>query len=131
MRKTFVVISLLVVISMLLAACATTTPTTAATTAPAAETTVAPAETTAAATTAAPAALTSKDPTSFVEVTAGDIDTLDPALAYDTASGEIIFNVYNGLIFYDGAETSKFVPRSRIVAMSFCEPRSWTRVLSS
>ena len=110
MRKTFVVISLLVVISMLLAACATTTPTTAATTAPAAETTVAPAETTAAATTAAPAALTSKDPTSFVEVTAGDIDTLDPALAYDTATGEIIFNVYNGLIFYDGAETSKFVP---------------------
>lgn len=100
MRKTFVVISVLIVASMLLAACATPP----ATTAPAGTT----AATTAPATTAAAPA--SKDPTSFVEVTAGDIDTLDPALAYDTASGEIIQNVYNSLIFYDGAETAKFVP---------------------
>lgn len=104
MRKSFVILSVLLVASMLLAACGSTT----ATTAPAATTAAPAAATTAPETTAA--APTSKDPTSFVEVTAGDIDTLDPALAYDTASGEVIQNVYNSLIFYDGAETAKFVP---------------------
>jgi len=53
---------------------------------------------------------TAKNPTTFTEVTFGDVDTLDPALAYDTASGEILENVYDTLIFYDGAEPSKFVP---------------------
>ena len=54
----------------------------------------------------------SADPTTFViaESEVG-IDTLDPALAYDTASGEIIQNVYDSLIFYDGEATDKFVPQ--------------------
>ncbi|GAP12291.1 bacterial extracellular solute-binding proteins, family 5 Middle [Longilinea arvoryzae] len=52
-----------------------------------------------------------KDPTSIVMATSGDTDTLDPALAYDTASGEIIQNVYEGLVFYDGAKPSEFVPQ--------------------
>ena len=30
-----------------------------------------------------------------------------------------------------GCHTGNYDPTSRIVAMSFCEPRSWTRVLSS
>ena len=43
-------------------------------------------------------------------LTFGDIDTLDPARVYDTASGEIVQNVYETLVFYDGAATDKFVP---------------------
>ena len=44
-------------------------------------------------------------------VTSGDTDTLDPALSYDTASGEIIQNVYETLIFYDGIRTDLFKPQ--------------------
>lgn len=105
MRKMFALLSLLVVASMALSACggavtATQAPATGnATEAPAA--------------TAAPAAagFTSKDPTTLVvaESEVG-IDTLDPALAYDTASGEIIQNVYETLVFYDGDATDKFLP---------------------
>ncbi|MFZ5880132.1 MAG: ABC transporter substrate-binding protein [Chloroflexota bacterium] len=40
-----------------------------------------------------------------------EIDTLDPALAYDAASGEIIQNVYETLVFYDGAKADEFVPQ--------------------
>ena len=52
-----------------------------------------------------------KDPTSFVDTTIGDAETFDPALAYDTASGEVLQNVYETLVFYDGAATDKFVPQ--------------------
>lgn len=52
-----------------------------------------------------------KNPTEFTFASAGDIDTLDPALSYDTASGEIIQNVYETLVFYDGESTDKFVPQ--------------------
>jgi len=51
-----------------------------------------------------------KNPTTFTRATIGDADTLDPALAYDTASGEVIQNVYNTLIFYDGEKPGAFVP---------------------
>lgn len=51
-----------------------------------------------------------KNPTTFTEATFGDVDTLDPALAYDTASGEVLQNVYNTLIFYDGDKPGSFVP---------------------
>ena len=47
----------------------------------------------------------------FVDVTIGDADTFDPALSYDTASGEVIQNVYETLVFYDGEATDKFVPQ--------------------
>ncbi len=53
----------------------------------------------------------SKDPTTFTYMTIGDAVELDPALAYDTASGEVIFNVYDTLVFYDGENTGKFVPK--------------------
>ncbi len=52
-----------------------------------------------------------KDPMTFVDVTIGDADTFDPALSYDTASGEVIQNIYQTLVFYDGAATDKFVPQ--------------------
>jgi ABC-type transport system substrate-binding protein len=50
-------------------------------------------------------------PTTFVYDTIGDMDTLDPALSYDTASGEVIQNVYQTLVFYNGESTSEFVPQ--------------------
>jgi ABC-type transport system substrate-binding protein len=52
-----------------------------------------------------------KDPTSMTVVSTGDVDTLDPALSYDTASGEVIQNIYETLVFYDGEATDKFVPQ--------------------
>lgn len=56
--------------------------------------------------------MASKDPATFVDASSSaTIDTLDPALAYDTASAEIIFNVYETLVFYDGEVTDKFVPQ--------------------
>ena len=115
MRKLFVVLSLLMVASMLLSACggAPATPQTIVQTVVVAGTpqvqvvevtpTTGP--------TAAPAAVASKDPTTLTYADSDvSIDTLDPALAYDTASGEIIQNVYDTLIFYDGTQAAKFVP---------------------
>jgi ABC-type transport system substrate-binding protein len=49
------------------------------------------------------------DPTTLTTMTTGDADTFDPALAYDTASGEQVQNVYETLVFYDGEATDKFV----------------------
>jgi len=127
MRKLFVVMSLLVLASMLLAACGGAAP--AATQAPAA--TEAPAVTQAPAATEAPATTTtgpkSKDPTTFTMAEPGiSIDTLDPALAYDTASGEILQNTYETLVFYDGEATDKFVP---VLAESYdtsADGKTWT-----
>jgi peptide/nickel transport system substrate-binding protein len=101
MRKLLGLLSLLVVFSMLIAACGPT-----ATQAPGGEP-AQPSEPTG----GEPTGMTSKDPTSFVDATIGDLDTLDPALAYDTASAEVLQNVYETLVFYDGAATDKFVPQ--------------------
>jgi peptide/nickel transport system substrate-binding protein len=105
MRKLFYILSLLVVSSMLLAACGGAK----ATEKPAEPAAPSPAET-AAPEPAAPA-FKSKDPTTLVVATFGGPETLDPALAYETAGGEIIQNVYETLVFYDGEATDKFVPQ--------------------
>src|SRR5690606_2628814 len=42
--------------------------------------------------------------------TFGEIASLDPARAYDSASGEIIENVYETLYAYNGGEIAEFVP---------------------
>lgn len=44
----------------------------------------------------------SKDPNTFVYVTFGEPDLLDPALDYETAGGEILQNVYETLVTYAG-----------------------------
>lgn len=114
MRKLFYLLSLLIVSSMLLSACggaaATQEP---AAPAPAEPGAPAPAEPAAPAPAepAAPAAVTSKDPTTLLVATFGGPETLDPALAYETSGGEIIQNVYETLVFYDGEATDKFVPQ--------------------
>jgi len=51
-----------------------------------------------------------RNPNIFVQADIGDVDTLDPVHAYDTASGQVIFNVYENLIAYDGPTVGKFVP---------------------
>lgn len=58
-----------------------------------------------------PVEFKSKDPTTFVVATIGEPDTLDPALCYETAGGEVIQNVYDSLIFYNKNDASKFVPQ--------------------
>jgi peptide/nickel transport system substrate-binding protein len=108
MRKIFALLSLLVIASMALAACGAPAPAEA----PAAEAPAAEAPAAEAPAAEAMAEFKSADPTTLVvaESEVG-IDTLDPALAYDTASGEIIQNVYQTLVFYDGEATDKFVPQ--------------------
>src|SRR5687768_2889390 len=116
MRKLFTILSLLVVASMVLVACGAPAPATqapATTDEPVAPVTEAPAATEAPGATEAPATsgLKSKDPTTYVEATFGGPATLDPALNYETSGGEIIQNVYETLVFYDGEATDKFVPQ--------------------
>ncbi|OPY31978.1 MAG: putative ABC transporter periplasmic-binding protein [Methanomassiliicoccales archaeon PtaU1.Bin124] len=47
----------------------------------------------------------------FVEETTGDPDTLDPAVDYETAGGEVLQNVYETLIWYNGSSASELVPQ--------------------
>lgn len=106
MRKTFAFLSLLVIASMALAACgggAATTTVPAASDATEAPTTDTSGDTV--------SGFKSKDPTSFINVTFGEPDVLDPALDYETAGSEIIQNVYEGLVFFDGPSASKVVPQ--------------------
>ena len=51
-----------------------------------------------------------KNPDTYVYLSIGEADTLDPGYAYDSASGEVLTYVYENLIAYDGANMQKFVP---------------------
>jgi len=51
-----------------------------------------------------------KNPDVFVMATIGEPDSLDPAIDYETAGGEILQNVYETLIWYDGNRTDRLVP---------------------
>ena len=51
-----------------------------------------------------------KNPDNFIFATIGSIDSLDPAYAYDSASGEIITHVYETLLFFKGESTTEFDP---------------------
>jgi len=50
------------------------------------------------------------DPKTYVHVTIGEPDTLDPAYAYDTASGEIIHQLYDSLFDYENGSLDKLIP---------------------
>ncbi len=52
----------------------------------------------------------SKDPTNWVQATFGEPETLDPALDYESAGGEILTYVYDTLIFYKKDSPVEFVP---------------------
>lgn len=98
--KWYVLFSAVVVLAMLLVACQPA--------APAAEGEAAAGEG------AAPAESAfwrkSKDPTTWVETTYGDPDTLDLSQMYETAGGEIAANVYDTLVFFKKDSPSEFVP---------------------
>lgn len=51
-----------------------------------------------------------KNPDTYVHITAGDWDTLDPAWAYDTASHSIQDNIYEFLVRYKGSSVTDFEP---------------------
>lgn len=53
------------------------------------------------------------NPYELIEATVegGSPESVDPAWAYDTASGELIFNVYETLLAYDGESLEKFIPQ--------------------
>ena len=59
-----------------------------------------------------------KNPNTIVVYTIPGWDSLDPAYAYDTASGELIFNLYENLIDYVGGSTSQFKPMLATVVPS-------------
>lgn len=50
------------------------------------------------------------DPSTYVEMTFGEPDTLDPNLAYDTASSRVIDTVMEGLITYNHKDATTYVP---------------------
>ena len=51
-----------------------------------------------------------KNPDTLIVADIGTVDSLDPAWAYDTASGARIFNIYETLITFKGGSTDEFVP---------------------
>ena len=53
---------------------------------------------------------TIKNPNTIIEGNISDPESLDPAWAYDVASGEVIFNVYETLVFPKKDSTTEFVP---------------------
>lgn len=111
-KQLFSIASLLVLASMVLAACG---PQATPTAQPPVQNTVvvtAPPETVVVtATSPAPQTVSfkSKDPTTFVEMTFGDPETLDPALDYETAGSAVIQNVYDTLLWYK-KDTTDLVP---------------------
>lgn len=108
--KLFTFASLLILASMLLAACQpAATPAATEPAAPAATEAGAPAATEAPAATGQE--FKSKDPSTIVLATIGEPETFDPALCYETAGGEIIQNVYETLLFYKKEAASEFVPQ--------------------
>jgi len=50
-----------------------------------------------------------KNPGDFVAQTIGDVDSLDPAWGYDTASGEQTDYIYDVLLDYNGESTTTFI----------------------
>lgn len=52
----------------------------------------------------------SPDPNNLTVASFGDPLVLDPAACYDTASGQVLQNIYETLVFYDDIKTDAFVP---------------------
>lgn len=59
---------------------------------------------------AVPAALAQAPADTYVTNEFGEVVTLDPARAYDTASGHPLENIYETLYTYDGENIDEFVP---------------------
>jgi peptide/nickel transport system substrate-binding protein len=58
-----------------------------------------------------PVVFDSADPNTLYDIIgAGETDTLDPAWNYENAGDQIIQNVYDQLVTYDGADATSYVP---------------------
>jgi peptide/nickel transport system substrate-binding protein len=106
--------ALVLIAALILSACATPTP--AGTTEAPAATTEAPQATSAPATTApeattAPSIPEPKDKETFIHMTFGDPETLDPHFDYESAGSNVLQNIYEGLITFDGPDPLKFRPQ--------------------
>jgi ABC-type transport system substrate-binding protein len=51
-----------------------------------------------------------KNPGSFVQMTIEDVESLDPAWEFDTASCEQVQYIFETLLFFDGEEVDQFMP---------------------
>jgi len=100
-KHTLIGIGLLVVLSMVLAACGG---------GGAVQTIIVEGTPMVVTPTTAPVSFDSADPTTFTVVQIGEPEAFDPAWTYETAGGEIIQNVYDTLVFYDGPNATSFVP---------------------
>jgi peptide/nickel transport system substrate-binding protein len=49
-------------------------------------------------------------PDTFVYASYGTVRTLDPCAAYDSVSDQRVRNIYEPLVFFDGASTDAFIP---------------------
>lgn len=112
MRKLYVVLAVLLAAGMIFTACQPAVTPTEAPTAPEVTQPTEPGATEPPVTEEPAVEFASKDPTTLNIVYADlSVDTLDPALAYDTMSGEILQNIYETLAFYDGESLSQYVPQ--------------------
>lgn len=69
----------------------------------------------------------SSDPTTLtIARESNSVDTLDPALAYDSISGELIQNVYETLVFYNGEKADTFVPLLADAWQVSSDGKTWT-----
>ena len=57
-----------------------------------------------------PAGRVVKNPDTLIHAQYGTIQSLDPHRAYDTASCQVVMNMYDGLIGFEGTSTDKFLP---------------------
>jgi peptide/nickel transport system substrate-binding protein len=119
-NKLFLLASLLIVASMVLGACATPAPETIIQTVEVEKEVVKTVEVEVGGETVVVTAtpepekvveFKSADPTTWVQATFGDPDTLDPAFDYETAGAQIIQNVYDTLIFFEKENPNAFVPQ--------------------
>jgi peptide/nickel transport system substrate-binding protein len=112
--KLFLVLSLLIVASMVLAACApsaSTDESAAPADEPAAPAADEPTDEPAAEPAAEPAmGPEMSDANTLVFVTTGDPETLDPAWTYETAGSAVENNVYEGMVWFNRERTDDFVP---------------------
>lgn len=65
----------------------------------------------------------------YVYQTFGEIASLDPARAYDSASGEIIENVYETLFTYNAGEIAEFIPALATEYTASPDGLTWTFTL--
>ena len=113
-------LTLLVVAGIVLSACATpSTPTSVPPPTTGGSQATQPPTAAPPATAAAPPAPPPKDSQTFIQMTFGDPETLDPHFDYESSGSNVLQNIYEGLITFDGPSPTEFVP---VLAESIPEP---------